>query len=174
MNAKDNLRKILVCAALALGTALLYLPVLHFDFVNYDDPIYVSDNFHIRSLNWQSLAWCFQTGYGNLWHPLTWMSHILDYQLYGLRHPGGHHATSVLLHILAAMMLFLVLNRMTRAFWRSAIVAALFAWHPLHVESVAWISERKDVLCALFWMLTIWAYVRYAEEFKMQNAKFSI
>ena len=171
MNAKDNLRKILVCAALALGTALLYLPVLHFDFVNYDDPIYVSDNFHIRSLNWQSLAWCFQTGYGNLWHPLTWMSHILDYQLYGLRHPGGHHATSVLLHILAAMMLFLVLNRMTRAFWRSAIVAALFAWHPLHVESVAWISERKDVLCALFWMLTIWAYVRYAEEFKMQNAK---
>jgi len=169
--AKENLRKILVCAALALGTALLYLPVLHFDFVNYDDPIYVIDNFHIRSWNWHSLGWCFQPGYGNLWHPLTWMSHALDYQFYGLRHPGGHHATSVLLHILATTMLFLTLNRMTKALWRSAIVAALFAWHPLHVESVAWISERKDVLSALFWMLTLWAYVRYVEKQTAESGK---
>lgn len=167
MTANDNARKIGVCAALALGTALLYLPALHFDFVNYDDPIYVIDNLHIRTVSWQSLAWCFQPGYGDLWHPLTWMSHMLDFQLYGL-HPGGHHATSVALHILNSMLLFLLLNRMTKALWPSAMVAALFAWHPLHVESVAWISERKDVLSALFWMLTIWAYVRFAEEQKLE------
>jgi len=166
--AKDNLRKIWVCLALALGTALLYAPVLHFDFVNYDDPIYVIDNLHIRTLSWQSLGWCFQAGYASLWHPLTWMSHLLDYQMYGL-HPGGHHATSVLLHLCNSLLLFLVLNRMTKAFWPSAMVAALFAWHPLHVESVAWISERKDVLSAFFWMLTLWAYVRYAEECSPQK-----
>ena len=166
--AKDNLRKIWVCLALALGTALLYAPVLHFDFVNYDDPIYVIDNLHIRTWSWQSLGWCFQAGYGSLWHPLTWMSHLLDYQMYGL-HPGGHHATSVLLHLCNSLFLFLVLNRMTKAFWPSAMVAALFAWHPLHVESVAWISERKDVLSAFFWMLTLWAYVRYAEECSPQK-----
>jgi Flp pilus assembly protein TadD len=119
----------------------------------------------------QSLAWCFQAGYAFMWHPLTWMSHLLDYQLYGIRYPGGHHASSVLLHIFNSTLLFLVLNRMTKALWRSAMVAALFAWHPLHVESVAWISERKDVLSAFFWMLTLWAYVRYAEECKRQNAK---
>jgi tetratricopeptide (TPR) repeat protein len=165
------MRKIGVCVALALGTALLYLPALRFDFINYDDPIYVLGNIHIRTLNWQFLGWCFQPGYGNLWHPLTWMSHALDYWLFGLGRPAGHHATSALLHIFTAIMLFLVLNRMTGALWRSAIVAALFAWHPLHVESVAWISERKDVLSALFWMLTIWAYVRYVEEFKIHNSK---
>jgi len=171
VNANDNLRKVLVCLALALGTALLYLPVLHFDFVNIDDPLYIIHNPHIRTLSDQSLAWCFQAGYAFMWHPLTWMSHLLDYQLYGIRYPGGHHATSVLLHIFNSTLLFLVLNRMTKALWRSAMVAALFAWHPLHVESVAWISERKDVLSAFFWMLTLWAYVRYAEEGKMQNAK---
>jgi len=168
--AKDNLRKVLVCLALALGTALLYAPVLHFDFVNYDDPIYVIDNLHIRTWSRQSLGWCFQPGYGSLWHPLTWMSHMLDFQLYGL-HPGGHHATSALLHLLNSMFLFLVLNRMTKAFWPSAMVAALFAWHPLHVESVAWISERKDVLSAFFWMLTLWAYVRYVEEWTAGSGK---
>jgi Tfp pilus assembly protein PilF len=168
--AKDNLRKIGVCFALALGTALLYAPALHFDFVNYDDPIYVIDNLHIRSLSRQSLGWCFQAGYGSLWHPLTWMSHMLDFELYGL-HPGGHHATSVLLHILNSTLLFVVLDRMTKAFWPSAMVAALFAWHPLHVESVAWISERKDVLSVFFWMLTLWAYVRYVEEWKAQSGR---
>ena len=161
----------LVCLALALGTALLYLPALHFGFVNYDDPVYVMDNPHIRSLSWQTLDWCFQPGYASLWHPLTWMSHALDYHLYGLAQPGGHHATSVLLHILSAILLFLVLDRMTNALWRSAIVAALFAWHPLHVESVAWISERKDVLSALFWMLTIWFYIRYVEKQKAESRK---
>jgi Tfp pilus assembly protein PilF len=155
---------------LALGTAILYAPVLHFDFVNYDDPVCVVNNLHIRTVSWQSLGWCFQSTYANLWLPLTWMSHMLDFQLYGLR-PGGHHATSLLLHIFNSTLLFVVLNRITKAFWRSAMVAALFAWHPLHVESVAWISERKDVLSAFFWMLTIWAYVRYAQDSKIQNAR---
>jgi Flp pilus assembly protein TadD len=172
--AIDKQRKFLVCLALALGTALLYLPALHFGFVNYDDPVYVMDNPHIRSLSWQTLDWAFQPGYASLWHPLTWMSHALDCHLYGLDQPGGHHATSVLLHILSAILLFLVLDRMTNALWRSAVVAALFAWHPLHVESVAWISERKDVLSALFWMLTIWAYVRYVEELKIPNPRSKI
>jgi Tfp pilus assembly protein PilF len=174
MIAKDKSTKFLVCFVLALGTALLYLPVLGFDFVNYDDPLYVINNFHIRTFDRQFLAWCFQAGYAFMWHPLTWMSHTLDYQLYGLRYPGGHHATSVLLHIFNSTLLFVVLNRMTKALWRSAIVAALFAWHPLHVESVAWISERKDVLSAFFWLLTLWSYIRYAEQCKMQNAKCKI
>jgi len=160
--------KVLVCLILALGTALLYAPTLHFDFVNYDDPLYVINNFHIRAFSWESLAWCFQSGYASLWHPLTWMSHMLDFQLFGLR-PGWHHATNVVLHIFNSLLLFAVLQRMTKAVWRSAMVAALFAWHPLHVESVAWISERKDVLSALFFLLTIWAYIRYVEEVKIRN-----
>jgi Tfp pilus assembly protein PilF len=172
VNGKNNSSKVLVSLALALGTAFLYAPVLGFDFVNYDDPLYVINNFHIRSLNHQFLVWCFQPGYAFMWHPLTWMSHALDFQFYGILHPGGHHATSLALHILNSILLFLLLNRMTKALWRSAIVAALFAWHPLHVESVAWISERKDVLSAFFWMLTIWAYIRYVEENTKKNHGF--
>jgi Tfp pilus assembly protein PilF len=114
------------------------------------------------------VLWSFNVGYADNWHPLTWLSHTLDCQLFGLS-PGGHHATNVLLHAFSAMLLFLVLHRMTKTFWRAALVAALFAWHPLRVESVAWVSERKDVLSGVFWMLTMWAYVRYAEECKMQN-----
>lgn len=158
--------KCLVCFVLALGTALLYWPVLHFDYVNYDDPLYILNNQHIKTLSWQSLGWAFQNDYAHLWHPLTWISHILDYYFYSWNHPGGHHATSMVLHIFNSTLLFVVLNRMTKALWPSAMVAALFAWHPLHVESVAWISERKDVLSAFFWMLTIWAYVRYTEQVK--------
>jgi tetratricopeptide (TPR) repeat protein len=157
----------MVCCVLALGTALLYCPAVTFDFINYDDPDYILNNFHInRDLHWRALGWCFQAGYASNWHPLTWMSHLLDCQLFGLR-PAGHHATSVLLHSLNSTLLFLVLRRMTGAFWRSALVAAAFAWHPLHVESVAWVAERKDVLSTLFLILTFWAYVRYAEEFKI-------
>ena len=123
-----------------------------------------------RGFTWEGLRWCFATIYAGMWHPLTWLSYMLDCQLYH-RWLGGHHATNLILHILSSVLLFLLLERMTRAFWRSALVAALFAWHPLHVESVAWLSERKDVLCTVFWMLTLWAYIRYAEECKMQNAK---
>jgi tetratricopeptide (TPR) repeat protein len=160
---KKKISKGLVCLVLALGTALLYSPALRFDFVNYDDPLYVINNYYIRAFSWQAVGWCFRTVYASMWHPLTWLSHMLDFQLFGLR-PGGHHATSVALHIFNSMLLFAVLQRMTKALWRSAMVAALFAWHPMHVESVAWISERKDVLSAFFWLLTIWAYVRYVEQ----------
>jgi len=177
MISKEKLRTLLVCLALGLGTALLFWPVVTFDFVVLDDSFYLLNNFHVnRGFTWEGLRWSFNAGYSANWHPLTWMSHMLDCQLYGLN-PGGHHATNVLLHALNSMLLFLVLHRMTRALWRSAIVAALFAWHPLHVESVAWVAERKDVLSGLFFLLTLWAYVRYAEECspvktwqEMQNA----
>jgi tetratricopeptide (TPR) repeat protein len=161
--AKENCRKFIACLALVLGTRLLYAPALNFDFVNYDDPEYLVQNVHInRGLSPAGFAWSFNAGYAGNWHPLTWMSHMLDCQLYGLS-PGGHHATNVLLHAFSAMLLFLILDRMTGAFWRAAVAAALFAWHPLRVESVAWVSERKDVLSAVFWMLAMWAYIRYAE-----------
>jgi protein O-mannosyl-transferase len=159
---REKWRTIVVCAALALGTLILYAPVLNFDFVNFDDPHYVIDNFHLRGgLGWHGLAWSFKMGYDSNWIPLVWLSYMLDYQCYALN-PAGYHASNVLLHTANAVLLFLILKRMTGAFWRSAMVAALFAWHPAHVESVAWISERKDVLSTLFWMLTIWAYLNYA------------
>jgi tetratricopeptide (TPR) repeat protein len=171
MIAKEKLRTLLVCLALGLGTALLFSPVVTFDFVVLDDSFYVLNNFHVnRGFTWEGLRWCFNAGYSANWHPLTWMSHMLDCQLYGLK-PGGHHATNVLLHALNSVLLFLVLHRMTRAFWRSAMLAALFAWHPLHVESVAWVAERKDVLSGLFFILTIWAYARYVEESRTPNGK---
>jgi tetratricopeptide (TPR) repeat protein len=153
----------LIYAGLALVTFFLYLPALHHGFVDYDDQQYVTDNPRVQAgLTWKGLAWAFGFYAGN-WHPLAWLSHMLDCQLFGAN-AGGHHLTSVLLHIANTLLLFSVLNRMTAALWRSAAVAALFAWHPLHVESVAWVAERKDVLCAFFWMLTLWLYVRYAEK----------
>jgi hypothetical protein len=158
---KDR-RTLVICAALALGTLLLYAPALGFGFISLDDPIYVVNNSHLRGgPGWRGLAWCFQTGLGGCWVPLVWLSYMLDYQLHGLN-LAGYHAGNILLHTANAVLLFLILKRMTGAFWRSAMVAALFAWHPVHIESVAWITERKDVLSTLFWMLTIWAYLNYA------------
>ena len=163
--AGDKYSKVIVCFALALGTALHSWPVVTFDYVTLDDPLYLMNNFHVnRGVTWEGLRWCRTTNYASMWHPLTWLSYMLDYQLY---HGwlGGHHVTNVALHILSSVLLFLLLNRMTKALWPSAMVAALFAWHPLHVESVAWLSERKDVLCTVFWMLTLWSRLaRYAEE----------
>src|ERR1035437_8894588 len=121
------------------------------------------------------MVWAFGRHAGN-WHPLTWLSHMLDCQLYGLK-PAAHLLTNVLLHVANALLLFSVLRRMTGALWRSALVAALFAWHPLHVESVAWISERKDVLSTFFGFLSLWAYVCYVQskvqgpESKVQSPK---
>jgi protein O-mannosyl-transferase len=135
--------------------------VAAFDFISLDDPLYVSTNFHLRDgLSWPGLKWCFQTGYGGSWMPLVWLSYMLDYHYRGFS-PGEYHLTNVLLHAANSVLLFLILKRMTGAFWRSGLVAALFAWHPMHVESVAWIAERKDVLSGLFWMLAIWAYLNY-------------
>ncbi len=159
---REDRRTLVICVALALGTLLLYAPALTFDFINWDDTYYVVNNSHLYGgLGWRGLAWCFQTGCGGNWIPLVWLSYMLDYQCYAL-HPAGYHAGNVLLHAANAVLLFLILKRMTGTFWRSAMVAALFAWHPAHVESVAWIAERKDVLSTLFWMLTIWAYLNYA------------
>ena len=130
------------------------------DFVNYDDNAYVYSNRVVaQGLTFRGLAWAFSFHASN-WHPLTWLSHMLDCQVYGLR-PAGHHLTNVLLHAATVVLLFLVLRQMTAALWRSAFVAAVFAVHPLRVESVAWVAERKDVLSGLFFVLTVAAYVRH-------------
>ena len=154
--------KILVSLALGLGTLALYLPAIGHAFIDFDDQQYVTENLHIQSgFTWQTFQWAFGFHVSN-WHPLTWLAHVLDFRLYGL-HAGGHHFTNALLHAANTLFLFLALNRMTGAMWRSAVVAALFGWHPLHVESVAWVAERKDVLSGFFFMLTVWAYDRRQE-----------
>ncbi|HZM04814.1 MAG TPA: tetratricopeptide repeat protein [Candidatus Saccharimonadales bacterium] len=166
----EKQRATLICLLLALVTLAIYWPATHFDFINYDDPDYVIYNSPIQhGLNRTSLAWAFKTNHASNWHPLTWISHIADVSLSGLD-PGRHHLTNILFHTANAVLVFLVLWQLTGAQWRSALVAALFAWHPLHVESVAWISERKDVLSAFFWLLTLSAYGRYAKGSKIQYA----
>jgi tetratricopeptide (TPR) repeat protein len=152
----------LICLALAVVTTALYLPIIHHDFVNFDDDDYITNNSHVQAgLTRAGVIWAFQTGAAANWHPLTWLSHMLDCQLYGL-YPGGHHSTNLIFHVANTLLLFLWLRQITGALWRSAMVAALFAWHPLHVESVAWAAERKDVLSTFFWMLTLITYTCYA------------
>jgi tetratricopeptide (TPR) repeat protein len=152
-----------VCIFLAVAVWMVFGQTLRHGFANLDDKEYVYENLEVaRGLTLQGIVWAFTHVYASNWHPLTWISHMLDCQLYGLN-PGGHHLTNVLLHMAAAILLFLVLRRMTGFVWRSAFVAAVFAIHPLRVESVAWVSERKDVLSGVFFMLTLWAYVRYAQ-----------
>ncbi len=155
-------------ASVALGLALLvlavYLPVLNNGFINLDDGGYVYDNPQVKEgLTWNGFRWAFTTGYEANWHPLTWLSHMLDVEMFGLV-PAGHHAVSAVLHSLAAALLLLGLAEMTGALWPSAFAAALFALHPLRVESVAWASERKDVLAGFFFVLTLLAYVRYVRK----------
>ncbi len=150
-----------ICLSLAVLTWLVFGQTLWHDFVNYDDPRYVYENTRITGgLTISSIAWALTHVHSLNWHPLTTISHILDCQLYGLK-PGWHHFTNVLLHTLAAILLFFALQQMTGAMWRSAFVAAVFAIHPLRVESVAWIAERKDVLSGVFFMLTLLAYAYY-------------
>jgi tetratricopeptide (TPR) repeat protein len=156
-------RNLLICVCLAATIVVVYSPVCHFEFLNYDDDDYVTANAHVQSgLTLHGLAWAFTSNYAANWFPLTWLSHMLDWQLWGGR-AGAHHRVNVFLHVVNALLLFGVLTRMTASPWRSALVAGLFALHPLHVESVAWVSERKDVLSTCFWLLTVWAYVRYVE-----------
>ena len=158
----------LVCVGLAGLVLVGFWPVHRHEFVNLDDPFYITDNPVVSTgLNWTNVGWAFQDTHLGTWHPLTWISHMLDVQLYGLN-AGGHHFTNLLFHTANTLLLFLLLQRMTGTFWRCALVAALFGLHPLHVESVAWVSERKDVLSAFFFILTLWAYGRYAE-CKMQK-----
>jgi protein O-mannosyl-transferase len=151
-----------VCGFLLLAVVAVFGQSAWFDFLNYDDGAYVSQNRTIQQgIGWKAVAWSFTSFDGANWHPVTWLSHTLDCQLFGLR-AGWHHAVNVALHAANSILLFILLVRMTGATWRSAMVAALFALHPLHVESVAWVAERKDVLSTLFAMLTMLAYVRYA------------
>ena len=146
---------------LVLVTFAVFCRVYGYDFVNFDDDVYVTENPQVRSgLTAENIAWAFRAE-NVYWHPLTWISHMMDVQIWGLD-PGRHHLTNVLFHTLNAMLLFLALNRMTRTLWRSLFVAALFALHPINVESVAWVAERKNVLSTFFMMLTLLAYGFYA------------
>jgi Flp pilus assembly protein TadD len=146
---------------LAVAVLAAYAPVLHFDFVSYDDPDYVTANPHVQAgLTWAGVAWAFRSSFAGNWFPLTWLSHMVDSMLFGMD-SGWHHFTNVWIHALSTLLWFAVLKRLTGARWRSALVAFLFALHPLHVESVAWVAERKDVLSGLFWVLTLWSYTAY-------------
>jgi tetratricopeptide (TPR) repeat protein len=155
-------REILICLLLLTATLAVYWPVQNHDFLEYDDHEYITTNPYVKAgLSSEGILWAFSTGHVGNWHPVTWLSHMLDCELYGLN-PRGHHLTNVIFHMVNSVLLFLVLRLMTGAVWRSGLVAALFALHPLHVESVAWVSERKDVLSTLFWLLTMWAYCGFA------------
>jgi tetratricopeptide (TPR) repeat protein len=156
---------------LVASVFLVFGQTLRHDFVNYDDDQYFYANPHVQAgLTWRGVAWAFQTGYANNWHPLTWLALMFDAQVSG---PGAAwpHLMNVILHAASALLLFMLLRRMTGARWRSAAVAAVFAIHPLHVESVAWVAERKDVLSGLFFMLTLLMYVRYAEKIPTTKAR---
>lgn len=173
---REKHRAMLIALLLAAVTLALYWPVTGFDFVNYDDPDYVINNPGIQhGVTAQTVAWAFTTYHASNWHPLTWLSHAMDCSLFDL-HPGGPHLINLLFHTANAVLLFLVLWQLTSALWRSALVATLFAWHPLHVESVAWISERKDVLSTFFLLLTLASYSNYARALKFQisNLRFYI
>jgi hypothetical protein len=147
------MRRLGVAALLTAAVLVVFWPVLGHDFVNFDDNRYVTDNPWVqRGLDAASFRWAWTTTSVANWHPLTWLSHILDWELFGPA-PRGHHATNLVLHAANTVLCFLVFERMTGAPWRSALVAALFGLHPLHVESVAWVSERKDVLSGCFWLL---------------------
>jgi tetratricopeptide (TPR) repeat protein len=156
--------KSFICIFLLVSTLAVYSQVQDHDFINYDDPDYVTENLNVKAgLTSESVYWAFTTFHFANWHPVTWLSHMLDYQLYG-SNPKGHHLTNLLFHIASSLLLFIVLLRMTGAIWQSGFVAALFALHPFNVESVAWVAERKNVLSTFFWFLTMWAYVDYVEK----------
>ncbi len=156
-------RNTVICLALFALTTLAYAPVYRSSFLVYDDEEYVTGNAHVRTDPiWNGIVWAFTSTELSNWHPLTWISHGIDCRLFGMW-AGGHHLTNLALHVLNTLLLFGVLNRMTGAAWRSAMVAGLFALHPLHVESVAWVAERKDVLSAALGLAAVWAYVRYVE-----------
>ena len=153
-----------VAVFLVAAIVISYWGIWTHDFVNYDDPLYVNDNPHIlKGLSTDGILWALTSLYACFWHPLTWLSYLADFQLFGLV-PGGFLFTNLLLHVLSALILFATLRNMTGSVWRSALVAALFALHPLNVESVAWVAERKNTLSTFFWMLTLWGYGRYAQQ----------
>jgi tetratricopeptide (TPR) repeat protein len=155
-------RPLWVCVLLAVATAVVYWPAVGFDYVNYDDPEFVATNPHVLGgLTWENVRWAFGTGLDGNWIPLTWLSYMLDVEWFGAT-ATGLHLTNILLHAANTVLIFLLFRRLTGAHWPSAVLAGLFGLHPLHVESVAWVAERKDVLSTLFWSLAIWTYARYA------------
>ncbi len=164
LNPQPVWREWLICLGLSLVTLAAFLPVRHFGFISCDDcgeRGYVRDNLHVQAgFTWESIRWAFTAFHSSNWHPVTWLSHILDCRLFGLR-PSGHHVVNLLFHLANTLLLYGFLRHTTRAVWRSAMVAALFALHPLHIQSVAWISERKDVLSGFFFLLTLLAYAGY-------------
>jgi tetratricopeptide (TPR) repeat protein len=173
--AQSRLPVWLMAALLVLVTMALYWPATRYDFVRLDDPEYVTENPHVQGgLSWEGVKWAFgNTEQAAYWAPLMWLSHLLAWQLFG-SNAWGHHLINVLLHAANTALVFLVFRRMTGAAWRSLTLAALFGLHPLRVESVVWITERKDVLSTLFWMLTLWAYVKYVETAQVRNSKSSL
>ena len=167
-------RTLLVYSVIILATLTVYLPVRDFDFVVYDDPIYVAHNPRVlRGLTLKNILWSLTAVEASNWHPLTWVSHMTDIQIFGLN-AGGHHLTSVGFHILNTILLLVWLNTMTGEFWKSSFVAALFALHPLHVESVAWIAERKDVLSTFFCFLALLCYTHYCQKKSRQQYLLSL
>lgn len=162
-------RELFICLFLIGSTVWVYHQVLGYSFLTYDDGLYVTENPHVMGgLNLVNLKWAFTTAHASNWHPLTWISHMLDIYLFGMN-SGHHHAMNVVFHTANSLLLFFVLRRMSRDVWQSGFVAALFALHPLHVESVAWVAERKDVLSTFFLMLTLWFYGRYVEFHKLSS-----
>ena len=158
-----NYLVLIICIILSIITVAVFWQVGSHEFISFDDNDYVTENRHVQDgITLKGIVWAFAEPHAHNWHPLTWLSHMLDCQLFGLK-PGRHHLVNLFFHIANTLLLFLILRRMTNAIWQSAFVAGLFALHPLHVESVAWVAERKDVLSTLFWMLTMGAYVYYVE-----------
>src|ERR1035437_2214187 len=158
-------------ATLSLLVVAVYWPILSHDFVNCDDPTYVTENLRVQGgLTWSNVVWAFTTTKAEFWHPLTWLSHIFDCQCFGLR-SWGHHLTNLLLHLANTLLVFFCLQRLTGARGRSFVVAALFGLHPLHVESVAWVAERKDLLSGLFWVLALWTYARFVQKSEVRSQK---
>jgi len=154
-------RKIWICLLLVLITLSVYMQVVSFEFINYDTDRYVYENQYVKTgLTKKGISWAFSTLYASNWHPVTWLSHMLDVELFGLK-PGFHHFNNVLFHSVNTLLLFWILARMTGDIWKSCLVAALFAIHPLHVQSVAWVAERKDVLSTFFGFLAVGSYLRY-------------
>ncbi len=163
MDGKGKLAVALACLALVVSVFAIYWQIGGHEFLNYDDLAYVVDNPHVNSgLTWGNVKWAFARSHSSNWHPATWISHMIDCEIFG-GEPRGHHMVNVAIHALNAVLLFLALRIMTGSLWRCLVVAALFALHPLRVESVAWLAERKDLLCGLFWMLSLLAYAMYVK-----------
>src|SRR2546421_2720344 len=164
----------IICLLLGAIVLIVFGQTLRHEFVNYDDQEYVYENPRVTNgLTLEGIQWAFTHVHADNWHPLTTISHMLDCQLYGLQ-PWGHHLTNVLLHAVATVFLFLALRQLTETQWPSAFVAAVFAIHPLRVASVAWVAERKDVLSGVFFMLTLWAYWRYARSSRPSLGRYVI